>query len=51
MGLFPCMEDAMASVGISDWKARLVGYGCDGASANMAAGGGYGGIWKMLYLV
>ena len=29
----------MGYVGISDWKERLVGYGCDGASANMAAGG------------
>ena len=37
--LFQCFEGAMAYIGISDWKERLVGYGCDGASANMAAGG------------
>ena len=29
----------MGYVLISDWKERLVGYGCDDASANMAAGG------------
>lgn len=34
-----CFESAMEYVGISDWKNRLVGYGCDGASANIAAGG------------
>ena len=39
LGLFQCFEGAMAYIGISDWKERLVGYGCDGASANMAAGG------------
>ena len=38
MGLFQCLEDAMCYVGKSDWKERLVGYGCDGASAIMAAG-------------
>ncbi len=29
----------MEYVGISDWKNCLVECGCDGASANMAAGG------------
>ena len=38
MGLFQCLEDAIGYVGISDWKERLVGYGCNGASANKAAG-------------
>lgn len=39
LGLFQCFESAMEYIGISDWKNRLVGYGCDGASANIAAGG------------
>lgn len=39
LGLFKCFESAMEYVGISDWKDRLVGFGCDGASANMALGG------------
>ena len=39
LGLFQCFEGAMAYIGISDWKERLVGYGCGGASANMAASG------------
>ena len=29
----------MCYVGISDWKELLVGYGCDGARTNVAAGG------------
>lgn len=39
LGLFQCFENTMAYIGISDWKERLVGYGCDGTSANMAPGG------------
>ena len=39
LGLFQCFESAMDYVGISDWRDRLVGYGCDGASANIALGG------------
>jgi hypothetical protein len=39
LGLFECFESAMEYVGLSDWKDRLVGFGCDGASANMALGG------------
>ena len=40
-GLFECFKHAMEYVNISeaDWKARLVGYGCDGASGNIASHG------------
>ena len=39
--LFECLEKAVGHVGIthSDWKDKLIGFGCDGASVNMAAGG------------
>ena len=40
-GLFECFKQAMEYVNISeaDWKAKLVGYGCDGASVNIACNG------------
>lgn len=38
-GLFKCFEAAMSYVDIPDWTSKLVGFGCDGASVNIAAGG------------
>ena len=40
-GLFECLEKAVGHVGIadSDWKDKLIGFGCDGTSVNIAAGG------------
>ena len=40
-GLFECFKQAMEHMNIpeADWKAKLVGYGCDGASVNIACNG------------
>ena len=38
-GLFECFQKAVSHVGIVDWEDKLVGFGCDGASVNIAAGG------------
>ena len=39
-GLFECFEKAMEFMGIGDeWKKKLVGFGCDGTSVNIAAHG------------
>ena len=38
-GLFECFQRAVSHVGIVDWEDKLVGFGCDGASVNIAAGG------------
>ena len=38
-GLFESLERAMQYVAIEDWKTKLVGFGCDGVSANIAEGG------------
>ncbi len=37
--LFDSLVTAMDYVGVSDWKDKLVGFGCDGASVNIAARG------------
>ena len=37
--LYDCLVAAMEYVQISDWKDKLVGFGCDGANVNIAAGG------------
>ena len=48
-GLFECFKKAMEYVKIpeADWKAKLVGYGCDRASVNIACNG-LKGILKRL---
>ena len=38
-GLYACLQQAVQYMGIDDWKNKLVGFGSDGASVNMAAGG------------
>lgn len=38
-GLFKCFEAAMNYVDIPDWTNKLIGFGCAGASVNIAAGG------------
>ena len=39
--VFECFKQAMEYVNIpeADWKPNLVGYGCDGASVNIACNG------------
>ena len=31
-GLYECFANALSYVGVTDWKNKLVGFGCDGAS-------------------
>ena len=38
-GFFKCLERAIEYVQVQDWKTKLIGFGCNGASANMADGG------------
>ena len=38
-GLYESLERAMQYVEIDDWKTKMIGFGCDGASANIAEGG------------
>ena len=38
-GLYKSLREAMSYMNIDDWKRKLVGIGCDGASANIAGGG------------
>ena len=38
-GLFQCLIAAMAYMGVDDWKSNVIGLGCDGTNANIAAGG------------
>lgn len=45
-GLYASFESAMKYMEISDWKTKLIGFGCDGASANIAEGGLYGILKK-----
>uniref|UniRef100_A0A1X7SRW2 DUF4371 domain-containing protein n=1 Tax=Amphimedon queenslandica TaxID=400682 RepID=A0A1X7SRW2_AMPQE len=41
-GLYAAFKRAMQHMNISDWKMKMIGFGCDGASANIAEGGLYG---------
>ena len=45
-GLFHSLKKAMEYVSIDDWKSKMIGFGCDGASANMGADGGLKGLLK-----
>ena len=38
-GLYQCFKRALAFVQLDDWKKKLISFGYDGASANIAAGG------------
>ena len=38
-GLFTCLQTALAYVGVPDWERKLIGFGYDGASLNIGAGG------------
>ena len=36
-GLLSCLERAMTHVGVgNDWRKKIIGFGCDGASVNIA---------------
>ena len=37
--MFDSFKCALSSVGIEDWEQKLIGFGCAGASVNIAAGG------------
>ena len=38
-GIFDSFKAAMSYGGIVDWDTKLIGFGCDGAAVNIAAGG------------
>ena len=38
-GFYESFERAMQYMEIDDWKTKMIGFGCDGASANIAEGG------------
>ena len=38
-GLFECLQTAIKYMEVDDWQQKLVGFGCNGASANIAEGG------------
>ena len=38
-GLFECFKNALSHVGLANWEDKLIGFGCDGSSVNIAAGG------------
>ena len=38
-GLYESFDRAMQYMEIDDWKVKMIGFGCDGASANIAEGG------------
>ena len=38
-GLYESFSRALSRVGVVDWKRKLVGFGCDGASVKMGANG------------
>ena len=37
--LFECFKNALSYVGLANWEDKLIGFGCDGTSVNIAAGG------------
>ena len=38
-GLYKCLMRGLARVNVEDWESKLVGFGCDGASVNLAGNG------------
>ena len=38
-GLFASFKRAVEYMNMDDWRTKLIGFGCDGNNANMAAGG------------
>lgn len=45
-GLYECLQRAFDYVEIDEWKKKLISFGCDGASANIAVGGLRGHLEK-----
>ena len=38
-GLYKCLMRGLARVNVEDWESKSVGFGCDGASVNLAGNG------------
>ena len=38
-GLFESLERAIQFMDIDEWKTKMIGYGCDGASTDITEGG------------
>ena len=38
-GLFECLKNVLSHMGIANWEEKLIGFGCDGPSVNVPAGG------------
>ena len=38
-GLFASFRRAVEYMNMDDWRSKMIGFGCDGTNANMAAGG------------
>ena len=38
-GLFECFKNVLSHVGLATWEDKLIGFGCDGTSVNIAASG------------
>ena len=36
-GVYDAINNAFIGVGVPDWRAKVVGVGCDGASVNLGA--------------
>ena len=45
-GLYHCRKQGLNYVQLDDWKKKLISFGCDGASANIAANGLKGHLEK-----
>ena len=39
LGLFESFKGAVGYMEVKQWKSRMIGFGCDGTDANIAAGG------------
>ncbi len=37
--LFECLKAALKYVNVDEWRQKMIGFGCDGASANISEGG------------
>ena len=49
-GLYESFNRAMQHMEIDDWNARTIGFGCDGASANIAEGGLKGILTREVFM-